>query len=198
MGFNFRQNTITPPEATHEVPVYAETYPHTYTASNGTTLNAGWDSAPAQITLGEPDRRLCGANYRSNTASPLTFRWDLDSGSNPGAGNYTVDLAMGLLSFAQTQSFKLFDNAAVLIDSAAGTATAGDHWLDAGLVDRSNVSAWDGVPVAVSFASVIAKLTIAFNGTSSDNTTVAHARLTFVSAAATGNPWHLYRQLRTA
>src|SRR3990167_669806 len=73
---------------------YTDAYPTTYTNGNGDSINAGWTgSMTAGLDRSKTnDARLGGINYGS---SPTQFRVDLASGSNPGAGDYAIDLAAG-------------------------------------------------------------------------------------------------------
>src|SRR6185503_13784763 len=129
MGFNFRANAGYVTDPNYCVPVLGELYPHTYTNVNGDSINAGFDSAPSgtvdrinDATQGFPQEiRLAGINYKSNNGSPVLFKVDLSSGSAPGAGTYTVDLAVGDFNFSHQNAFQVKDTNTVLIDGTAGT-----------------------------------------------------------------------------
>jgi len=180
MGFDFRGTAGYVTDPAYGVPVLGETYPHTYSNSNGDSINAGWaTSVSAYDNNATYDVRLAGANYHSNDGTPRAFTVDLSSGSAPGAGSYNVDLAIG---DGGTQDFAVYDNTTVVIDGTnggSGYVTAGIHWIDATLTDRTSgqFTTWPGVAATKAFASTTAKITMNQNNIGSLST-LAHFRLT--------------------
>jgi hypothetical protein len=193
MGFDFRGTVglVTDPAFAVFVDT-ADAYPHTYTNSNGFSLNAGWTVQPgADDVSALNDPRIAG-EHRSSV--PITFRADLGSGSAPGAGVYTIDLAAGSGAIGHTQDSKLFDDVTVLIDltnGGAGIPTATGHYLDATVTDIAATTNWTGTTVQKTFATTTVNFTLAVDnlGVSSD---IAHFRLTPVGgggAATFGKIW---------
>lgn len=190
MGFDFRGTAPFVTDPTYGVPVLGEAYPHTYTASNGNSINAGFDSTahttPANRT-GTNDPRIAGAVFVGNFISFNTnFQVDLSSGSAPGAGTYTVDLAFGDSGAARTHEFKLLDTSTVLIDGTnggSGIATLTGHFVDATLSDVAATTTWTGATVSKTFATTLAKLGVAYTDLG-DNSTYAHFRMTLQAAGA--------------
>ena len=197
MGFNFRATSGYVTDPAYGVPVLGEAYPHTYTNTNGNSINAGWTVGPG----GTGDRnagvdvRVAGINYITpgNTG---TFQADLSSGSNPGSGDYTIDLAAGDHFSAWTyDSFLVKDNTTTLI-SFSGTTSNPNNYFDATGTNRSpGTGAWNGVTSAKTFATTTVVVTF---GTASTYSTLAHFRLTLTSAAQSVVPVLMaqYRQRR--
>ena len=203
MGFNFRQTSGFVTDQAYGVPVLAEAYPHTYTNTNGDSINAGWVSnAPTPFNdASGNDPRLAGVNYRANNGgvNPNYFLVDLSSGSAPGAGAYSVDLAVGMASASQTVEFSVYDNTTVLIDGTNGgsgfTTGGAGHFIDATLADVTASTTWTGTPSSQTFATTSAQIGIcpvSIGGF----TTLAHFRLTLAGAAQSVVPlaMHSYRQ----
>jgi len=190
MGFNYRSMAGYVTDPAYGVPVLLEIYPHTYTNGNGDSINAGWDSFPGDGGKNDLDNtndaRIAGQNYHLNTGTPLRFKVDLSSGSAPGAGDYTIDVAVGhAAGGGQTQDFKVEDTATVLIDGTnggSGIAVAEDHYVDATLADIAATATWTGTSVAKSFATTLAQLGINYDNLGGTYTTLAHFRLTLVAA----------------
>jgi len=188
MGFNFRNTAGYVTDQNFAVPVLAEAFPHTYTNTNGFSINAGWTVAPggSQDRTNTNDARIAGDNYTANAGTPSNFQVDLSSGSAPGAGTYTIDLAMGDSQAARTGEFRLKDNATVLIDGTnggAGFVTNTGHFIDATLTDVTASVAWTGTTVSKVFSSSTVNLE-----TGKDNiggfTLMAHLRLALQAAAS--------------
>lgn len=181
MGFNFRGTAGYVTDQSYAVPVLAEAYPHTYTNVDGYSVNGGFTGA---ATTGADrdstnEARLAGINFQSN-GGPDTFQVDLASGSAPGAGDYSVDLAMGDANITRPQSFKLFDTSTLLIDGTnggAGITTAEDEYVDATLALVTATTTWTGTPAVKTFATTLVKLTGGIDAIGSV-TTMAHFRLT--------------------
>jgi hypothetical protein len=94
MGFNFRGTSGYVTDPSYAVPVLGEAYPNTYTNADGKSLNGGWTLAVSILDRASTnDPRIAGINY--HFSSPRWFLLDLASGSAPGAGVYTVDIAYG-------------------------------------------------------------------------------------------------------
>jgi len=190
MGFNFRATSGFVTDQNFAVPVLGEAYPNTYTNVNGDSINAGWDdlTSGVQNLTNTNDARIAGNNWHNNTGASHFFQVDLSSGSAPGAGTYTVDLAVGDSVTTRIADFQLKDNTTVLIDGtngAAGFTTAANHYIDATLVDVNATTSWTGATASKTFATTTVKFFV-----SSDNagnaTMMAHFRLTL--AAAGGGP----------
>jgi hypothetical protein len=102
-----------------------------------------------------------------------TFQVDLASGSNPGAGTYTVDLADGDAATGETLQAKLFDNLTLLFDTGSQTTVAGQFIDATGALVTASTN-WTGTTVSETFATTTCKLT----NTSPAADTIAHFRLT--------------------
>lgn len=198
MGFDFRTTAGLVTDPADCVCVAGEAYPHLYTNSNGDSVNAGWSASVLTYDSGNyagNDPRVIGGNYHGNDSSSVYFQVDLSSGNCPGAGDYLINLAMGLFDFGQKQSFKLMDNATMLLDGTnggSGYATAQYRFIDATLATAVNGPPYGGTPALFTFSSTTLKLIMSID-TLSDNSTAAHLHLDFQGAAATGNPWLQYR-----
>jgi hypothetical protein len=192
MGFNFRGTAGYVTDQAYAVPVLGEAYPHTYTNGNGDSVNAGWTSAPAGIAnrAAGNDARLAGINYSQNNLGACDFQVDLSSGSAPGAGTYTIDLAFGDASFANDQDFRVLDNTTILIDGGGGTPihTATGHYLDATVTDVAATTSWTGTTVNKTFATTTCLLRNAVPPGAASNSTAAHFRLTAAGAAVPDTP----------
>lgn len=189
MGFNFRATAGYVTDPAYGVPVLAEAYPHTYTNTNGYSINAGWTVAPTgnENRDATADPRIAGINYKSADGNLSEFKVDLSSGSAPGAGTYTVDVAIGDLAAAHNNDFKVRDTTTVLIDGTNGTTginTAAAHFLDATVTDVGPLLiTWVGTTVQKTFATTVAAVGIGFNNVGGDNNTcLCHFRLTLAAA----------------
>lgn len=185
MGFDFRNTSAFVTDPSYGVPVLAETFPHTYTAGNGNSINAGWDVATSPADRSSTnDPRIAGINF-AGTNLVRTFTIDLGSGSAPGSGTYTIDMAVGDAASAQDDEATVFDNVTALITLPRTLVNIG-HFIDATLTDVTASSSWTGTTVSKTFASTTAKITLNPSGGSGGNTltTLAHFRLTLQSAAA--------------
>lgn len=174
MGFDFRSTSGYVTDPSYGVPVLAETYPHTYTAANGYSINAGWSAAPNALDrVNTNDPRIAGANW---TSTSKTFQVDLSSGSAPGAGDYSVDIAAGDPGNSNPVNFDLKDNTTSLIYRSGYFGLAANEFMDATLTEVTATTTWTGTPVTKTFASTTANLVI-----SPDNvgfSMMAHFRLT--------------------
>jgi len=164
-------------------------YPTTFTNGDGLSINAGWDTTPtgANSIASGNDPRIAGYNYKTNDGTGATFKADLSSGSAPGAGNYTVDIALGAIDQALTQTAKLFDNTTLVDDlsnGGSGYARAVNHWVDANAGDITATTSWTGPTKSVTFATTTVKLLIGGDNIGSV-TCLAHFRLTLQEAGGT-------------
>ena len=200
MGFDFRGNAFGLTDPDYAVLVAQDAYPHTFTNVNGDSVNAGWTTGPggAQNVDDANDVRIAGNNYSRNDGVPDVFKVDLSSGSAPGAGPYTIDVAAGDPVQTRNISFRLLDDATVLIDGTGPIATATDHFVDATLADVAATTTWTGATASKTFASTTANLEI---GTADETpgfsfTTLAHFRLTLVEDGAALDSWKYTRKRR--
>lgn len=188
LGFNYRSTAGYVTDPSYGVPVLSETYPHTYTAANGYSINAGWATAPSTADRSNTnDPRIAGINYHGST--DLDFTVDLSSGSAPGAGTYTVDIAMGDAGSSNDDSYLLLDTSTTLIDATNGGAGIGGigagSFYDATVSIVTASTTWTGATVSKTFATTTAILRL--KPIISTNT-VAHFRLTL---AASGTAYTL-------
>lgn len=161
MGFNFRNTAGFVTDQAYAVPVLKELYPNTYTNLNGDSVNAGWDN----ITVNGIDRnaandpRLAGVNYATDSMQSRPFRVDLNSGSAPGAGSWSVDIALGDEGDTHTQSSAIDDDTTELIylTPGGGTVTAPGQFVDATTAVVTASATWTGTPATVMFTSNIAR-----------------------------------------
>lgn len=189
MGFDARATAGFVTDPSYGVPVLSEAYPHTYTAGNGNSINAGWDIAPTGQAdrVNTNDARIAGINYCANDATIRNFHVDLASGSAPGAGTYTVDFAIGDASGADNQYFRLFDNTTLLINGlngGVGFATAAGQFVDATLATVTASSSWTGATTSKTFATTTALLEIGSTNNQGGFTRLAHFRLTLQGGGA--------------
>jgi hypothetical protein len=186
IGFNFRDTSVFVTDPSYAVPVLAQAYPHTYTNVNGDSIVAGWTTSifSADRSTGV-DVRLAGINFGGNTL--VSFRIDLASGTGPGAGSYTLDMAVGdQASFHTYDAVNVKDNTTTLV-TFSGTPGGTNHYFDATGADRAPGSgSWDLVRATTNIT--FATTTCFFEMVSaSDNPTLAHFRLTLVpSGPVTG------------
>lgn len=182
LGFNFRSTAPFVTDGSEGVPMLGEEYPHTYTNGNGYSVNAGWTITPdghGQNRDPANDARIAGIDYRANGIAPKTLRIDLDSGSNPGAGTYTVDIALGDVN-AQTVAAAVKDTSSVVLDltnGGAGYSVAGHHYIDATAADVAATTTWTGATTSKTFATTICNLDLG-HASASGFSTIAHFRLT--------------------
>lgn len=150
MGFNFRSTAGFVTDQAYAVPMLAEVYPHTYTNGNGDSVNAGWlNAAENKVDRSNTnDARLAGIGFGATN----DFQVDLSSGSAPGAGTYTIDMAAGDQGGTQTIGFTVRDNTTVLITVPSQSVTAG-HFLDATVADVTASTTWTGATASKTFAS---------------------------------------------
>lgn len=173
LGFNFRSTANFVTDQSYAVPMIGEVYPHTYTAANGYSLNAGW------VTAGENkvdrsatnDARLAGIGF----GGTRDMRFDLNSGSAPGAGDYTIDMAAGDQGGTQTIGFEVRDNTTALITIPSQSVAAG-HFLDATVANVTASTTWTGTTANKTFAS-----TTCYLHQTTPAIFIAHFRLTLAS-----------------
>jgi hypothetical protein len=182
MGFNARATPGFVSDQPYAVPLLGEVFPHTYTNANGDSINGGYDggglSGGVFDRLNTNDPRIAGINYEPNGAGlSRSLVVDLSSGSAPGAGTYTIDLAVGDQAFAHPEDCIVYDNVTALITILATTG-GGGHFFDATTADVTASGTWTGTTVSKSFASTTAKVTLDATSSGSDFTTLAHFRLT--------------------
>lgn len=185
-GFRGTAGYVTDPS--YQVPAVGETYPHTYTAANGYSINAGLSAAQNILNRSATnDPRIAGINYGdNNNPGSIDFTVALGSGSAPGAGTYTVDIAMGDPGGAQHQDFKLLDTSTTLIDGTnggSGYSTATGHFIDASLADVAATTSWTGTTASKTFATTTAILSIGIDACGG-TFTVSHFRLTLAGATS--------------
>lgn len=187
MGFNCRATSSYVTDPAYAVPVLGELYPHTYTNSNGWSINGGWQEIAGTDDRGASnDPRLAGDNFINfGPGRPAIFKVDLSSGSAPGSGDYTVDLAVGLQSGAASyDSVNVKDNTSSVI-AFSGTTGGANHYFDATGTDRApGTSSWDLVrsTASVTFTTTTVSLEAIF---AAGATWIAHFRLTLVTAGTT-------------
>jgi len=172
-------------------PTYAsyaidEAYPLTFTSVDGLSINAGWTAtgfAAAANRSTSVDVRLAGAIITNTFATP-TFKVDLTSGSGPGAGTLTVDMAFGDQAAGYTfTTIEVLDNTTSRLGPYSGATSANTYFDASGTVRSPGTSSWDLVRVTqdVSFASGFA----IFKFGTTNQVALAHFRLTL---AAGGPP----------
>ena len=189
MGFDFRGTAGAAIDPAYGVPVLAEIYPNTYTNANGDSINAGWtfgDNVTGADRGPGNDPRIVGINFTANDGTPRNFTIDLASGSAPGAGTYSIDLADGdAANFSHPEDFKILDTATVLIDGTnggAGFTTTQAQYVDATLAIVTATINWTGTPVTKTFATTMAIIRTSIDNLG-DNNCLAHFRLTLQEGA---------------
>jgi hypothetical protein len=185
MGFDFRGTLGGASDPSFAVAVLAETYPHTYTNSDGASINAGWEdgSRSADDRWPSNDPRLVGGNGGGNNEGGHTFTIKLDTGSAPGAGTYDVDLALGDgKTWWTNQSITVKDNTSpvlALTNGGTGYSFSNDNeYQDATDTLRTATTTWNGVTAPVTFASTTCVVLLDSVGAASGATRIAHFRLT--------------------
>lgn len=170
LGFNCRATAGFVTDQSFAVPMLAEVYPHTYTDGLGYSVNAGWLNAAENKVdrTNTNDPRLAGIGFGGTN----DFKIDLSSGSAPGAGPYTIDMAAGDAGGTQTIGFEVRDNTTVLITVPSQSVTGGS-FLDATVTDIVASTTWTGTTVSKTFATT----TCLVHQTGS-NIFLAHFRLT--------------------
>lgn len=170
-GWNFRQTSGYVTDGANETyAITSDTYP---TTRNGATF--GWTVAPSgdRDRNSALDRRIAGIAFGSGVG---TFRVDL-----PATGSYSIRLAMGDSTTAQTASKVLIkDNTSTVLTIGPHNPDGAGHY-DATNTYRSN-AAWPGSNVAasLSFATTTLFLTLEVATT---NSVIAHL---FVSQTGGG------------
>jgi hypothetical protein len=130
-----------------------EDYPHTYTNGDGYSINAGWTTTPSKLDRANTnDPRLAGIIYSQNPDADHHFHVDLSSGSAPGAGTYTIDVAVGDAGNSWTQNLTIKDNTTTLITIGPVTPATG-HFIDATGADVAATTTWTGATASKTFAS---------------------------------------------
>jgi hypothetical protein len=186
LAFDFRGSVeyVTDPSYGCGV-ILSHTYPHTYTASNGNSLNAGWTVAPnsCQDKDATNDPRIAGLTYANGQVG--TFQIDLASGSNPGAGSYSIDLAAGDPTAVANVSFEIRDDATALITRSGINTSGADNYVDASLASITATTSWTGTPVTKTFASTTCYVLFNITGSGARYDCFNHFRLTQAAAPAT-------------
>lgn len=131
-------------------------YPSPLPAASGWG-NAGWEQPPS-AGLDESatvDPRLAGAVYIGN-AKKSNFRVDL-----PAPGQYTIQLAIGFASLAQSEYVYIYDNTTLLATVASGVYTPIGSFVDASskVWTAANWPA-NNVPATLTFATTILRIQI--------------------------------------
>lgn len=179
MGFNFRSTAPYVTDASNMVPVLAEAYSHTYTASDGQSTTGGWEQTVTGANRSNSiDVRLAGNNYVANNSSGANFRVDL-----PQTGVYTVSIGFGDTLPETVSSFVVLDGTTVLISSGVIAIASNKYW-DATVTERTSAANWasNAVGVNKTFATTICRVRIG-SLTTGDYSTLAHLRLTYVPPA---------------
>ena len=185
MGWNFRGSAgYVTDDAHYGVYVAGDAYPTTYTNGDGQSVNGGWTTSinSANRDSGN-DPRIAGINYSLPTVEGI-FRIDLASGSAPGAGLYTIDIALGdagAASGTHAQDARIKDDSTTLTTLTASTNE--DHFLDATTADVAATTNWTGATANQTFATTTCYVVMNPGGTNADFTTIAHFRLTFNAGA---------------
>lgn len=176
----------------------AQAYPHTYTNANGDSINAGWQASIfVQDRSAALDPRL-GGNAFNATGGPLVFQIDLASGSAPGAGGYTIDLAAGDGGGGTYQQrFGVYDDTTLLIDGQTATATTAGNYEDATLAVVAATTSWTGALATVTFATTTAKFVFDPAGGHTDFYCLAHFRLTLQTSPVGGDAGVLAQFLKS-
>lgn len=182
IGFDFRNTSGYVTDPSYGVPVLAETYPHLYTAANGFSINAGIVAGPSTLSSNRDntfDPRIAGINFVDPLSSEWVFRIDLASGSAPGAGTYTLDLAIGDPLAPRQYSIEVRDTSTVRL-SVAGTADNTHHYLDATSALIAEGPTWLGTQVSnVSFSTTTVNVVMNPGGLLNQYHTLAHFRLIY-------------------
>ena len=129
VGFNFRGTIGFITDATKELGIVANFYPHTY-SSDGTNVIAGW------LGIGPPyfqnlnvsrDRRVAGAHAKPNDGTQAIFRIKV-----PQAGNWLISLAIGDAGVGTSYEYvQLFDNGSLIATYDHPAGTLPDRWIAA-------------------------------------------------------------------
>lgn len=193
-AWGYRGTLIYTTDPAYQVFEGGSAYPTTYTNANGLSINAGWTIAGHlggnynRVATNDP--RIVGMAYISpNGSGVVLFQVDLSSGSAPGAGTYTVDLAVGDPLNPQREDFTLKDNTTLLIDGtngAAGIDTTGNQFVDATLATVTGGAAWAGTTASKVFASTTVNLNVGPDACGG-STGLSHFRLT-LQADVTDTP----------
>lgn len=183
MGFDYRATSSFVTDPSYGVPVLLEAFPHTYTNGGGFSVNAGitqgFSATVDRSATNDP--RIAGVNYQSPSAITAIFKVDLNSGSAPGAGNYSIDLAAGDTPAGRHYSFvQVLDGSTTLINFN-GTTAGGGHYFDATGTDITASSSWTGTPVTKSFATTNAFFQMS---STDDFACIAHFRMTLQAAGS--------------
>jgi len=129
VGFNFRSTIGFVADATKELGLVADFYPHTY-SSDGINVIAGWlGIGPTyfQNLNVSRDRRVAGTHAKLNDGTQAIFRIKV-----PQAGNWLISLAIGDAGGGTGYEYvQLFDNGILITtyDHPAGTPL--DRWIAA-------------------------------------------------------------------
>jgi hypothetical protein len=174
IGFDFRSTAgyVTDPSYGDFVGP-TDSYPTTYTNVDGFSINAGWETLPTSGVdiSASNDPRIAGAHRASAGTGDDYFTVDLSSGSAPGAGDYTVDIALGGDN-GVVASLKLYDDATELLAISGAINT--NEFIDATNVKRTATTTWNGATVSKTFATTTCKILNIVSG----YTAIAHFRLT--------------------
>jgi hypothetical protein len=186
MGFDFRQTAgYVTDNGNWGVPQLDEIYPHTYTNGDGQSINAGWTIQCDGFgnDSNTVDARIAGRCNSSALQAP-NFKIDLSSGSAPGAGTYTMDLAIGRATSTTTAIFQVKDDTSVVLQVAApGTSLGVNHFLDATLTDVTGSGTWAGTPITQAFSSTTVNVVLN-QSVDTFNVSLAHFRLTLQAGGA--------------
>ena len=193
LAFDFRDNSGFVTDPAYGVAVLSEAYPHTYTNGNGDSVNGGFtDSITGATDVNASwDPRIAGTQ-NSDIFLKSHFQVDLSSGSAPGAGTYTVDIALGQHNAGPAA--KVLDNTTLVIDltnGGSGYAQSANHFIDATGTSIAGSASWGGTPVTgIVFGTTTA--IVEFNSLLAVFNEIAHFRLTLEGGGvSTVRPHHI-------
>jgi len=183
LAWDFRATSVFVTDPAYACFASTEVYPNTYTNGNGLSLNAGWTATPddASNLLVGNDPRIAG-RVRGTPSVGIDFQIDLSSGSAPGAGTYTVDVAFGREGGGGVDyaAGVIKDDTTTVIDATnggAGFADGDDHFRDATVTNVTATTTWTGATVTQAFATTTVHVVTSALGTTKYNG-LAHFRLT--------------------
>jgi hypothetical protein len=192
MGFDFRATLGFVTDPAYGVFVDgSHVYPVTFMNGNGDSLNGGWNTAISEIdnTAGN-DPRLAGEQFAAPSILRY-FRLDLGSGSAPGAGTYTIDLAGGDTSGGLNEYITVYDTATPVI-TITNVATSANQYVDATGTVRIATTTWNGTTTDKTFATTTCYLELN-TGSPATYTAIAHFRLKVPTAVPpTQNPVSIF------
>jgi hypothetical protein len=164
--------------------VVTDTYP-TSRSIGGDSVTFGWESLASDSTrdrtAAAPNAPELSGMHQISSGDPLTeavFRVDL-----PATGEYSIRIAAGDASNAQTITFQVRDTASALISRSETANSDGDAYFDATGVERVTAAVWRSANVAStqSFATTIFRF--ANRRPSGGSSCIAHLSIAAVASA---------------